>query len=794
MGNHSDKQGWNDAPESVIISQKVIPYLRNLGYRYIDSEVRVPMGSRMVAADVLVYLDEERSFPYIVVEAKRRLHPQITLLDTAVQQAFAIAAALGERVRYLMITDGARHHWFERSAEGRSLIQLSAAPETPREVYQLPLLEPSLAPVTDPEQFLRILQSIIDVLRQEGIVFGLRVAIELNRILIAKLHDERTAKDGEPYRFSSEGDQAKLVASRIKQLYQEAIADLGGPTIIEEGIWSLSSEALLTAAKILEPYALTSVSSSVRGRFFWQVFSGLLSGREGQYASPVPLAEFLVQLVDPIPGERVIDPACGTGLFLIEVLEHVKHQVATGQVPLAKLPEDPPVFLDSIMGIELNAEVAELAATNLALNNLPPKQVIKANTLDRKDLEASGVELGAYDVVILDPPIGVVRDEYILNQFEIPQLGVRTSLEVLFAERAVELLCPGGRLALLIPDSFLSSPVYRRAREWLLHRVVLRAIISLPPEAFAPVGHSGKATILLLENERPSLKGEESVLVADVQTVGYDRFGRPTEGNDLPELLEVIRHFHTMGHAVTRLEEGRLRVWQVAVNDLNAERLDVTWFDPQGYELTRALKRGRYPAVKLEKLVDIRGGRNFKEYVERGPTTAVVIQAGTVRDLEITLDLSSARYVSSGDFERVERAQIKAGDVLVTTTGQYLGRAAVVDSLPGPAVASGAVTILRPWPKGEVDPFFLAAVISSELGKRQIASRQAAATAQPYIRRADLGEVLIPMPPLSKQRNLAERIRRMLIEARELSRRAQTLESTAKDLVVTEFLGVSDDE
>lgn len=788
-----NKQGQNDISESVIISQKVIPYLRNLGYRYIESEVRVPIGSQIVAADVVVYLDEEKSKPYVVVETKRRLRHEIALLDPAVQNAFTSAVALGDQVRYLMITDGDRYHWFERSAEGQSLIQLSSAPEAPREIYQPPLFEPPLAPVTDPEQFLRLLQSVIDALRQEGVVFGLRMAIELNRILIAKLYDEQTAKNGETYRFSSEGYQAELVATRIEQLYQEAITDSGGTTI-EEGIWSLSPRALLTVVKILEPYALTSVSPSVRGRFFWQAFSGLLR-REGQYASPVPLAEFLVQLVQPIPGERIIDPACGTGLFLIEAFRHVRAQITAGRVPPANLSEIQRAIRHTIVGIERNAEVAELAATNLALNGLPPNQVIKANALDKRNLESSGVELGTYDVVLLDPPIGTsVIDEHILNQFGIARPGVRTSLEVLFVERGVELLHPGGRLALLVPDSFLSAPRYLRAREWVLHNTLPRAIISLPVETFIPVGHSGKATILLLENETPSLKAEEPVLIADVQAVGYDRFGRPTGENDLPELLEMVRHFRTTGQIDTHLQEDELRIWQITVGELSAERLDVTWLDPEGQKLIYAVKRGLYPTVKLKEVVDIISGRNFKKYVERDRNAAVLIQAGAVRDLELNVDLSAAPYVSFEDYQRAKRAQVEVGDVLVTTTGQYLGRAAVVDSLSGPAVASGAVTILRPQPRSEVAPFFLAAVISSDLGKEQIARLQAAATAQPYVRRSDLGEILIPIPALSKQQAIAERIRGMLIEARELARRVQALESEAKKLVISELLGVSDDE
>jgi hypothetical protein len=224
--SRADMQEGRNLPESVTISQRVIPYIRSLGYLYIDTEVRIPIGSRTTTADVVVYLDREKATPYIVVETKQSLSADLTLLDPAVQQAFASAVALGEQVRYLLITDGAKNYWFERSAEGRSLVQLSLPPELTQRRYEPMLFELPLTPVTDPEQFSQLIESVISVFVQDGLTLGLRTAIELNRILIAKLHDEQTTEHGIPYRFSWRGEPVEVVAEKIKQLYQEAVAQL----------------------------------------------------------------------------------------------------------------------------------------------------------------------------------------------------------------------------------------------------------------------------------------------------------------------------------------------------------------------------------------------------------------------------------------------------------------------------------------------------------------------------------------------------------------------------------------
>ncbi len=333
--------------------------------------------------------------------------------------------------------------------------------------------------------------------------------------------------------------------------------------------------------------------------------------------------------------------------------------------------------------------------------------------------------MNSYDAVLLHPPIGLApKNEHILSQFGIS--SSRATLEMLFVELSIELLRPGGVSALLVPDTLLSSPAYQNVRSWILHRTRLRAIISLPPETFNSIGHSGKATILLLEKESTESKLGDQVIIADVQSVGYDRFGHSIGKNDLPNLIEALDEYRTTGNIETNSQEGKLRLWAIALNDLSSKGLDVGQFDPAGNEIVYALRHGQYPSVKLNEVVDIISGRNFKTYVEKGLNTALLVQAGAVRNL--TLDLSNIPSISVKDYDSAKSAHIKTGDILVTTTGAYLGRAAVFDLQNAQAVASGAVTILRPSPGSNVDPFFLAAVISSALGKEQIAQRQAAST------------------------------------------------------------------
>jgi type I restriction enzyme M protein len=770
----TDLRSW----ELSLINEKLLPYLRRLGYEHIEGNVSVPLGSRTLEADCVVYLDEKKEKPFIVVEAKSVLRPEVTLMEPAVQQAFAVATALGGGVRYILVTDGSRYQWFERGAGTQSLAPTKYPPKGPNEPHQRTLLELPLTPVAGVGQYLSLLESVVDVLRKEGFVFGLRMGIELNRILIAKLHDERVVAAGGGRRFSAEDNNPAATAARVKELYGEAMAALGGEGEYQN--WSLSAGTLFTVVRLLEPYAISSVTDDIRDRSFWRVFSRLLGKDEGVHTTPSPLAELLIHLADPAQGELVIDPACGTGLLLLEAYDHINTR-PDGESENAGRRATQEARLT---GIELNAEVAELAATNFALNGFPPARIINADSLRKQELERAGVREEGYDLVLLHPPLGhVPKSGALLQEFKIVRDSPRATLELLFIELSLRLLRRGGRLAAFVPDTFLSSPSLADAREWLLGNATPKAIISLPPEAFMPAGHSGKASVLVLEKRRP-YDSFEPVLVADIRAVGYDRFGEPTRENDLPRLLEVVRQFRDEGHIEP--PGGTLRAWIVEASALEAERLDITSLDPEGHEIVRAVSRGQYPAVKLGQVAEVISGRNFKTYVDPGTDSAILVQAGAVKELEIDF-AETAPHISLSDYEAAKRAQLSVGDVLVTSTGQYLGRAAVVERLAGPAVASGAVTVLRP--REQILPHFLAAVINSVIGREQINRLQAAATAQPYIRRADLSEVIIPLPPPVEQESVAAQIQERLNHAKDLRRQAQALEEDAKSLVEIKFLG-----
>jgi type I restriction enzyme M protein len=621
----------------------------------------------------------------------------------------------------------------------------------------------------------RVLQEVVDVLRSESLVFGLRMATEVNRIVIAKLYDERSSMSlGYVNRFQLAGSPRET-AERLKNLYHEAVAGWKSP-LVQRGMWMVSHESLAKVVVILEPYYLSSAPYESLSGSFWELFLPLLPRDQAQHFTPPAIGRFLIELAQPTLQDRIIDPACGAGLLLVEAEQYVRGKVEDMR--------DEGHFDRPIAGIDKNAEVAELAATNLILAGLSPEHVVQADALSMVAANDAEIASDSFDLVLLDPPLGRFGASH-LGYTDLDLANRSATTEALFLEVAVTLARPGGRLGLLVPDSLLSSPGQVPVRRWLLAHTVVRAVVSLPPEAFGPVGHTGKASILLLQKRDViSESSLEQAFVADITSVGYDRFGKPIPTNHLPAVMQLYEEFCVTGRLpVTEAEQGP-RVWTVPVSSLRADRLDVPHLDPQAHDIAYKLKHSRYPTAKIKEVAEVLSGRTFKHSPASGTGEPVLIQAGAVREFHI--DTSAAPVISADDYQKYRRAQVQAGDVLVTTTGQYLGRAAVVEAFEQPAAASGAVTVLRPGP--DIDPYFLAAFLNSDAGRQQVASRQASATAQPYIRRGDLGEVLLPLPPFARQREVGQQAHRMHLEASELRQTAEKLEKDAKNLVTEELL------
>jgi len=210
------------------------------------------------------------------------------------------------------------------------------------------------------------------------------------------------------------------------------------------------------------------------------------AGNAGEFYTPRAITEFMVRMVNPKLGEKIMDPACGTGGFLTSAIEHIrKHDVKTAK--------DESILQASIYGVEKKPMPHLLCITNMILHGIDvPSNIKHDNTLSRPLISWGPSE--RVDVIITNPPFGGNEEDGIETNF--PAAFRTKETADLFLVLIMQLLKEGARAALVLPDGFLfGEGIKTRIKEKLLEDCNLHTIVRLPNSVFAP--YTGIKTNLL---------------------------------------------------------------------------------------------------------------------------------------------------------------------------------------------------------------------------------------------------------------------------------------------------------
>lgn len=248
------------------------------------------------------------------------------------------------------------------------------------------------------------------------------------------------------------------------------------------------------------------------GLAYERFFSDLFKGKRGQYFTPRPLVELVADLAGIRPGDRVLDPTCGSGSFLIAA--HARGA--------------------DVGGIEVDPDLAVLARLNLALHGINPRAVATADFFDAATSET-------WDVILANPPFSVkVTDPEVLQRYEFKQTAVAS--DVVFLRAALSRLRPAGRLATILPWSLLTTPALGWLRDELDATCVREAVVSLPEGVFAPFGGTLTRACIVVLRKRPATMAR--TLFAVIRQPGYDptrRVYRKVEPDEIAELRSYLR-------------------------------------------------------------------------------------------------------------------------------------------------------------------------------------------------------------------------------------------------------------
>jgi type I restriction enzyme M protein len=253
----------------------------------------------------------------------------------------------------------------------------------------------------------------------------------------------------------------------LRSVFEDAYNYMKSGTLLRQVVDKINASIAFNQSKTLHLF----------GDLYEQILKDLQSaGNAGEFYTPRALTQFAIARVNPQLGEKVLDPACGTGEFLTYAYEHLKRQV--------KSPKDLEQVKRSVLGVEKKQLPHLLCVTNMMVHGIEVSTNVRHDNRLRKPLKEYGRE-DQVDIVVTNPPFGGMEEDGIERGFP-TEFQTRETAD-LFLVLVMELLKPGGRAAIVLPDGTLfGEGIKTRIKEKLLRDCNLHTIVRLPNGVFSP--------------------------------------------------------------------------------------------------------------------------------------------------------------------------------------------------------------------------------------------------------------------------------------------------------------------
>lgn len=467
-------------------------------------------------------------------------------------------------------------------------------------------------------------------------------------------------------------------------------------------------------------------------------------GENGQFRTPRHIIDFVVACLEPRPEEKILDPACGTGGFLVSAFKHIlaAHTSPGSTVAGDRLKRaERQQLYGNLTGYDITDLMVKLSKVNLFLHGFPDPAVHIYDTLSNDARWSEKADLILANPPFMTPKGGVTPH----TKFRIPA----KKAEVLFTDYIAEHLSPDGRAGIIVPNGIVATTqnAYVKLRKFLVEDSLV-AVISLPAGVFKP--YSGVKTSILILDKKLARTAQE-ILFLKITADGFDLGDKrtPIEANDLPEAERLVKLW-----LAGKLEGGM----ESAVTWKAVEKTTLTADSDCLLIVERFTDSppvtARYKAVRLGDVCErIMDGTHFspKNHVEGKYR---YITAKNIK--EMRLSLADVTFISEEAHKEIyRRCPVKKGDVLYIKDGATTGIAAI-NPLDEEFSLLSSVAVLRGKPD-LLDNRFLACWLNSPHGKSYMLG-MVAGVAITRLTLAKINDALIPLPPLEEQRRIVAEI------------------------------------
>lgn len=573
-------------------NKTIIPLLKKLLLITNDNmyRMRVPVkmqeGRKEVTkeADIVLYAPNKK--PFVVVESKKSSE---LLDDDAIKQLDSYAfwlgcsygiACNGKTIVVRAYMAGNERRFIIRSSVDRIKAEHLSFIKEGKTIQKETQISASLISEQS-DSFSSMLKDIHQDIRDTDKLDPTGAFDGWSKLLFMKIYEEKWSKENNgikrfDYKKFKEECDVDRGNSFIDSTFRTTCDEF--PNIFDKDEkLGLSLEAIDKILKRLDGYNILEIPIDVKGKAYETFLSSTFRGKGlGQFFTPRPVVDFMVNMVNINLNTKVLDPACGTGGFLIKAFLRLREM--TMEAPdsyFIRYEKTRDAFLQDIKESQIFGIDGEPRATKTAKMNMimwgDGENVVRGNGLADKDImgEDYPFSKGEIGLILANPPFGAKeKKEAILNNYSLYTDHNINKTECLFLERAIKTLAPDGELCIVIPDSILGSTSMKVVRKLIFDNAQVIAVVSLPQHTFTPSGvQTINSSVLYIKKyksdyftsrDNSRLSGDEefiaqlkhqygydnyNIYMGFAEEIGYEPNGKPTRSKK-NDLITILKDFH----------------------------------------------------------------------------------------------------------------------------------------------------------------------------------------------------------------------------------------------------------
>lgn len=801
-------------PEEAVRQLYIYTLIHEYGYdsALIKVEHGITFGREIKRADIVIFEKDHPTSAYIIVEVKKPNSRE----GKAQLKSYcnASGAIMG------VWTNGQDFSYYHRKDPNyfENIPGIPKASEKLRDILRERWTIADLESRDTLRDGRKSLTSLIQEMEDEVLAgAGVDVFEEVFKLIYTKLFDEmQSGRDkSRVLEFRNYGDTDSDLKAHIQALFNQAMRKWPG-VFGDNAAISLTPSHLAVCVSALQSVKLFNSNLDVIDDAFEYLMNKSAKGEKGQFFTPRYVIDMCVRMLNPHKDESMIDTAAGSCGFPVHTIFYVWRKILAEkgieQSHLFTAEEKPPecqdYVRDKVFAIDFDEKAVRVARTLNLIAGDGRTNVLHLNTLDygrwaettkaeewidiynegwkglrrHRKVKDSNADF-MFDIVMANPPFaGDIQQKEIICRYELAidskgKYATRIGRDILFIERNIHFLKPGGRMAIILPQGRFNNSSDKYIRDFIAHSCRILAVIGLHENVFKP--HTGTKTSVLFvqkwDKELCPRREDYPIFFATMRKPGKDNSGEKIYARDSEGDILRDEHFHPVvshdlynhegmtedGIAEAFIEFGKreglsffgearfdgeyygslmggLEASEVMLSELeNNFTLGAEYYAKKYVEAARKVEAcGNVMTLGGMSLKITDGDHGSPEYFDEGVPYLLseTVQTGYI-------DSHKIRYITPEKHETLRKSATRPRDVLVTKTGVYFGKSAVMpDDMPESNMSSHVAMIRL---NDGYNPYFVSAFLNCDYGYSQLRRRGIKAT-RPEIALLEFDDILIP--------------------------------------------------